>query len=394
MADIRKRKNDSGKTIYQVRFRNNSTKSGFGYKSFKSAKLANQFKAQKDLEEVPQNIDVRISNMNQAVEFWLELCKTKGTSKRDEAVTPLTLTHYKYFGTFITRYPWPETLQNLRTPHIVVFKDWLLDTCASRDQARRVLSCLHTVFKELALRGIVSSNIAAGVSIKKESRFDEEVLIPTQNEFTDLLRASDQLANSKNAQTANTWERYRPMLYYAGDTGMRPQEYLAMPFYNLDENGSHVKQAIESPGVRISVTKSKNGRRYIPNSKDILYMINHYYKHHAAQSKYDLIFPALNGNWQSVRNWNQRGFAVACEKAGLMLETHEAGKTIIKPKYTPYSLRHYYASALIENGVNLKAIQLRMGHADIQTTLNIYGHLLETSEANSANQKGLFDLGT
>lgn len=38
-------------------------------------------------------------------------------------------------------------------------------------------------------------------------------------EFYALLTAADSLANSKNAQIARAWERNRPMLYLAGDTG-------------------------------------------------------------------------------------------------------------------------------------------------------------------------------
>ena len=40
-----------------------------------------------------------------------------------------------------------------------------------------------------------------------------------------------------------------------------------------------------------------------------------------------------------------------------------------------HDLRHTHASWLIEAGVNILAIQKRLGHTDIATTMGIYGHL-------------------
>jgi hypothetical protein len=49
-------------------------------------------------------------------------------------------------------------------------------------------------------------------------------------------------------------------------------------------------------------------------------------------------------------------------------------------KYSPYALRHYYASKLIEKGKDLKFIQHAMGHSKIEIALNVYGHLLKGRE--------------
>jgi integrase len=60
------------------------------------------------------------------------------------------------------------------------------------------------------------------------------------------------------------------------------------------------------------------------------------------------------------------------------------GKLVDMPKYSAYALRHYIASKLIEKGKDLKFIQTAMGHADIQLTLNLYGHLRKDKEAEHA----------
>jgi integrase len=63
-----------------------------------------------------------------------------------------------------------------------------------------------------------------------------------------------------------------------------------------------------------------------------------------------------------------------------METVEEEGETVEQPKYKPYDLRHFYASMLIDQRVNLKRIQTLMGHRNIQTTLNVYGHLIERVE--------------
>ena len=45
------------------------------------------------------------------------------------------------------------------------------------------------------------------------------------------------------------------------------------------------------------------------------------------------------------------------------------------PKITFHELRHSCASMLLCSGYTLKDVQEYMGHSDIQTTANIYGHL-------------------
>jgi integrase len=44
-----------------------------------------------------------------------------------------------------------------------------------------------------------------------------------------------------------------------------------------------------------------------------------------------------------------------------------------------HDLRHTHASLLIAACVNVKAIQIRMGHTSITTTMNTYGHLLPSA---------------
>jgi integrase len=81
------------------------------------------------------------------------------------------------------------------------------------------------------------------------------------------------------------------MLYLAGDTGMRPREYLALPRFNLTRTEVKVDRAVERNGDKISVTKTPAGWRWIDLSPETADMVIHYSGKHAPANKHDLVFP-------------------------------------------------------------------------------------------------------
>lgn len=61
-------------------------------------------------------------------------------------------------------------------------------------------------------------------------------------------------------------------------------------------------------------------------------------------------------------------------------------KTTIKKHVTPHSFRHTHTSLLIEANVHIKEIQERLGHSDINTTMDIYAHMTKNIKKEASNK--------
>ncbi|MER2533587.1 MAG: site-specific integrase [Rhizobiaceae bacterium] len=388
MADIRKRKGAKG-IQYQVRYASLAAPSGYAYKTFDTRKEAVEFRDRCGALKGGPRASRKAVTVADAVDRWLDVCEKEGRDGRDP-VTRYTLKGYRQRAETITEYAWDKPLADLTPPDIVAFRSWLLKT-QSRDKARKVLSIFHSAMIEMKTQGLLSHDIASGIGIRGDSRYDAPVRVPTERDIKSLLEAADRLANARNAKISDAWRRYRPMLYLAADTGMRPQEYVAVSRSNIAISGVTVDRALERGGDTISVTKTPAGRRVIDISSHVHDMVEHYIRTYAADSSFDLAFPTASGRWVDPENWNKRGFGAACIEAGLFEVVTRNGKDYERPILKPYDLRHFYASMLIERRENLKRIQYLMGHRDIQTTFKVYGHLIERAETSKERSLGLLE---
>ena len=61
--------------------------------------------------------------------------------------------------------------------------------------------------------------------------------------------------------------------------------------------------------------------------------------------------------------------------------------------WTPHWFRHSHATALLLAGVPVHVVSRRLGHADVQTTLNIYGHVTEDAEMRAVAEWKAFTAG-
>jgi integrase len=276
-------------------------------------------------------------------------------------------------------YAWETPLHELESADLVAFRSWLL-TERTRDQAKRTLSCFHSMLIEMVTQGVLATDPAGRITIQR-SRYKEPVEIPSIAEVRSMLAAADRLANHRHKYISQPWQRYRAMIYLASDSGLRPQEYLALPTLNLLERGIRVSQAL-SRSNRIEVPKSPAARRYLPIGPDVLDMTRHYVERHDGPNLDGLVYPGAHGRHQMYGHFSRRCWHTLMKEAGLVRQTDAGKDEILQNLYTPYSLRHFYASMLIAEN------QERLGHADAAMTLNVYGHLIKERQAKAREEDG------
>lgn len=99
---------------------------------------------------------------------------------------------------------------------------------------------------------------------------------------------------------------------------------------------------------------------------------------------------AYRNAWRYITR-RQTGTAKRTEHGETVLRAKKLGETVRNSKVqitidfdvTPHILRHTYITNLILSGANVKVVQYLAGHSKVETTLNIYTHLIERSpEAN------------
>lgn len=161
--------------------------------------------------------------------------------------------------------------------------------------------------------------------------------------------------------------KYHALFATAIFTGSRQGELFALRWGDIDLNrGIVFILRSYHPDQGFTEPKTESSRRSISMSPELVNIL----MEHGGNSDRkpdDLVFPNKVGGPMDRGNLIQRGFYPALEGAGLR-------------RIRFHDLRHTYATCLIALGENVKFIQASMGHANISTTLDDYGHLFpETS---------------
>lgn len=129
----------------------------------------------------------------------------------------------------------------------------------------------------------------------------------------------------------------------------------------LSEAVSLPVKAIDSERMVLRIIGKGDKEQFIPFPEALLKPMRDLWKTH----RNDMwLFPARHGLSHIHPTALGTAFRMAREVAN------------IDPKVTPHSLRHSFATRLIESGVEIGAVQLLLRHSSIQSTM-IYMHLTE-----------------
>jgi integrase/recombinase XerD len=138
--------------------------------------------------------------------------------------------------------------------------------------------------------------------------------------------------------------KHRTLLLLAYSAGMRVSEVVSLRITDIN-----------SDRMQISINHAKGKKDRVVNlSKSILPILRQYY---ITYKPSDWLFEGINGQEHYSSRSAQQVFKDAYKKLGL------------PPQCSFHSLRHSYATHLLESGTDISYIQKLLGHSDIKTTL-------------------------
>ena len=227
---------------------------------------------------------------------------------------------------------------------------------------------------------------------------------PSDNALKELKKAINFEVEKRRALTVSEQEIFEAFLRKKGQyhrwypvftvmlwTGMRVGEITGLRWCDIDlEEGSinvnHTlvyfdKRAEERCTFAINTTKTKAGERSIPmlpKVKEAFLMEKEYQRECGVKSESvvdgyrDFIFVNRFGNVQHQGTLNKALRRIIRDCNFEILDKNKQNDVIILPKFSNHSLRHTFTTRMCEAGVNIKAMQEILGHADAETTMDIY----------------------
>lgn len=169
-------------------------------------------------------------------------------------------------------------------------------------------------------------------------------------------------------------------------SGMRKGELLALTWQDIDFTGQTVsinKTLTRGIGNRliIQTPKTASSERILSLDEETLHILSQWRKQQATDylklgfntlNKRQLVFP------------NTKNEHMSPTKVGQNLTRILKGYGL--KKLTVHGFRHTHCSLLFEAGASLKEVQDRLGHSDVQTTMNIYAHVTERAKERTAQR--------
>jgi len=213
---------------------------------------------------------------------------------------------------------------------------------------------VHLLEERKLARGTVVIHISAlrflYVRVLKRREMKEDLPYPKKRKRLPVVLSREEVGRLIDG-AKNLFHRTMLMTLYA--TGLRRSELQRLKVRNID-----------SQRMVVRVEQGKGGiDRDIPLSPKLLETLREYWRWMRPKT---YLFPGTEHNWRTDKPITSKVIWEAVHEA--------ARKAGIEKRVTPHTLRHTYATHLLEAGADLRTIQLLLGHADLSHTA-VYLHL-------------------
>ncbi len=205
----------------------------------------------------------------------------------------------------------------------------------------RKLSSLRTFFKFLAGEELVTSNPAKLVSTPKR-----EKTLPTTLTVDEAFRLMEAPSQGKTAERV----RDRAILELLYSSGLRVSELVGLNVDRIDLDLGIVK-----------VMGKRRRERIVPVGSKAIEALQAYLKTRGPVEGEEALFT------------NRRGERLSARSVGRLVKRYTRESGIFR-RISPHSLRHTFATHLLDSGADIREIQEMLGHASLSTTQR-YTHL-------------------
>jgi len=217
-------------------------------------------------------------------------------------------------------------------------------TKISSSTQSRVLTCLHSFYQFLLDNNLINTNPTEQLSYPKL-----EKKLPV---FLNIQEV-EKLLEAPNISSL-FGQRDRAMLELLYSCGLRVSELINLSYHNIN---------IKEEFIRIHGKGNKE--RILPMGEIAIDYLTAY----ELNSR-----PILLKNDQSDSYFlSNRGKAMSRQNFFYIIKAYATQAGIDKP-LSPHSLRHAFATHLVQKGADLRSVQLMLGHSDISST-QLYTHI-------------------
>ena len=232
-------------------------------------------------------------------------------------------------------------LSHIDSTHI---NDYFKHRQLSAATQSRILTCLRIFYQYLITQQLIKTNPTAKLHHPKQTQ-----KLPV---FLNIEEV-DRLLNTPDEKTIFGL-RDRAMLELLYSCGLRVSELITLDYHNINLNEEYIR--IHGKG---------NKERLLPMGEVAIDYLNTYEKKAR---------PFLLKSGQTDHYFlSNRGSGMSRQNFFYIIKAYAVKAGIDKP-LSPHTLRHAFATHLVQQGADLRSVQLMLGHSDISTT-QIYTHI-------------------